>query len=403
MGAIWFIAGILGLIFLLLERLSAKSQQNNIAFIFAIMAAAILALSQGPNLGIDIPPIRALFYSAVPLSIAGAYFFWKISSQRKSLFILICIAVASAATSSVQRAYGTLNHSVRTNSTLTNEQQYLIETLQTDKTIGAVLIDDYNRRSASWLVLSGRPMMTRIAADLERQMNEAAQSSVRKALYENQLDYEKIYALGSLPEISHLLQKHSISWVTGIADSSAFAFAHNPILQEHAAGSDTTLYKIKNEAIACDTGSICEFLLRPSTLANDIGDDEDAFEHLEASIRTPQLSEPKTAGHTTYRETTSPLIPLKFNVGDYVQRLWISDASKKLNQPLAFAIILTRPVSGLAVETASGNRLQMKPTATNIITLQPGEAEIDDKGFITLTINNPTQQSIGIDVIALGL
>ncbi|HSX24400.1 MAG TPA: hypothetical protein VLG69_00310 [Candidatus Andersenbacteria bacterium] len=387
MGEVWFIAGIVGIVFLMIDK----------AYIFAAMAVALFALSQGPNFGIDIPPVRALFYSAVPLSIAGAYFFWKIGSQKKSLFIATTIIVIIATMSSVQRAYGALDHAVRTNSTLTSEQQYLINRLHTDKEAGGILIDDYDRRSASWLVLSEHPMMTRISSDLQTQMNEAGQSPVRNQLYMNQLDYEKIFALGSMPEINNLLLQHEFNWVTGVADSSENAFSHNPVLQEYATAGDIVVYKNTKQQVPCETGSLCEFLLRPSTLANDIGDDEDTFEHLEASIRTPRLSDPKNVGNTTYRETTSPIIPLEFNIGDYVQKIWASQSH------YMFAIKLVKPVSGLVLKTAHGKSIPLEANTINIITMQPEDVQIDDQGFVTFTIDNPRETPVDIDLIALGL
>ncbi len=396
MGTVWFFAGLFGLVLLLIQA-TRKRRTNPLHIIFCIMALAMFALSQGPNLGIDIPPIRALFYIAVPFSILGAYFFWSIAGRKKSLFAITIVIVLAATISSTQKAFGSISHSVRTNSTLTSDQQYVISRLAQDKSGMGILIDDYNKRSASWFVLSGHPMFTRISSDLQTQMNEAGQSAIRNNLYINQLDYEKIFALGSLPEIANLLAKHSVGYVTGIAGSSEFAFAHNPLLQEVNIADNAGIYKIKNTDSSCSADSLCDFLLKPTTLANDIGDDEDAFEHLEASIRTPELSDPKAIKHITYRQTSSPYIPLEFNVADYVQKIWPNDSE------LQFVIRLTAPVSGLSVIATSGEKISLSNEVQQAITLSPEQAHIDDRGFITLTIDNPMHKTIGIDLIALGL
>ena len=396
MGTVWFFAGLFGLV-LLVAQAAAKRQIHPIQIIFCVMTLAIFALSQGPNLGIDIPPIRALFYIAVPFSILGAYFFWSIAGSKKSLFVITALIVLITTISSTQKAFGSISHSVRTNSTLTGDQQYVITLLAEDKSNLGILIDDYNKRSASWFVLSGHPMFTRISSDLQTQMNEAGQSAIRNNLYINQLDYEKIFALGSLPEVGNLFAKHSIGYVTGVAGSSQFAFAHNPILETASIADNATIFKIKNSGAMCDSNSLCNFLLRPTTLANDIGDDEDTFEHLEASIRTPELSDPKAIKHITYRETSSPYIPLEFNVADYVQKIWPNDSK------LQFVIRLTAPVSGLSLITTSGEKIRLDNAAQDIVTLTREQVQIDDRGFITLTIDNPMHKTIGIDLIALGL
>jgi hypothetical protein len=396
MGAVWFSVGVLGLVIIAIESFH-KRRMNAMHIVFVSMAFALFALSQGPNIGIDIPPIRALFYSALPLSIAGAYFFWIVGSRRKSFFVLAAIIFVVSCGTSVQKAYATISHTTRTNSTLTPEEQTVIAALQKDTSSEGVVIDDYNRRSASWIVLSGHPMMTRILSELQTQMNEAGQSKVRNALYMNQLDYEKIFALGSMPEIGVLLEKHSLQYVTGIANSSQFAFAHNSILQAGSIADDMTLFKLHNTPPSCLAGSLCEFLLKPTTLANDIGDDEDTFEHLEVSIRTPQLSDPKVSKSVTYRETTSPYIPFEFNVADYVQKIWQQDS------PHTFVLKVTQPVSGLSLITSSGKKIALPVSDSMQIVLHADEVVIDDRGFITLTIDNPTHQRVGIDLVALGI
>ena len=244
-------------------------------------------------------------------------------------------------------------------------------------------------------------MFTRIAADLRQQMEEASQSKLRMQLYLRQLDFEKILSLGSLPEISNLLAKNEIRYITGIARTSDTALSHNKSLHPIAVSDDTTLYEVNDTDDAC-TSPECSFLLRSATLANDIGDEQDTFLHLMASIRSPRLSIPIEKDGRTYRESTAPQIPFLFNVGSYVSTLWDPNGTHHSETSLTFLLHLTKPVSGLTLVTPSGN-IHPLPAARNIsIQMFPDEAPIDDDGFITLTIQNPRSQRVGIDLVALG-
>ena len=401
MGEVWFYAGSIGILLLLFERKNGKPEKR-IAVLFGSATFAILLLSQGPLIGVDIPPVRALFYLAVPFSIGAAYIVSKslsgithaYSGKTRTFAIAVLIgAMVFGIGASPYKAYTSLSHTIRTNSTLTGEQVYLIEMLQA-KDSGGILIDDYNRRSASWLVLSGRPMFTRIAADLERQMEESMQSKLRYELYEHQLDYEKIIELGSMPIIADIAKRNNISAITGIANSSNTAFAHNSALSAKESAGDITMYEVNGNTDTACTSPECLFLLQRATLANDIGDEMDTFEHLQASVRSSRLSEPKAINNTTYRTTNAPVIPLKFNVGDYVRVLW--------NQDLQFMLFLARPVEGLALAGMGDKTITIPSQSHSIVEVPQELLAMDEKGFITLFILNPRRQDIPIDLIALG-
>lgn len=408
MGEVWFFSGIVGIVLMLWDaclsrRQAQRSDEHRRQVIaFASATATILLLSQGPAIGIDIPPVRALFYIVVPFSVGAAYFFGMLFLIKKRLsrvtLFFIIIAVCS---SSTYRAYATLSHDLRTNSTLTGEELGLIESLKREKS--AILIDDYNRRSASWLVLSDRPMFTRIAADLKQQMEEARQSPLRMQLYLKQLDFEKIFSLGSMPEITSLFAKHGIGAVTGIANSSQTAFMHNPYLLPIGFADDVTVYKATRMITDCPVFSECAFLLRSSTLANDIGDNQDTFEHLQASIRSARLSEPLVQGHMTYRETTASRIPIEFNVGDYVRAIWDPNKINRPEASLRMVIFFTKPYEGLSLRTPSGKTIPLPATKHATVELQQDAVQIDSRGFVTLTVINPRWEPIGIDLVALGL
>ncbi len=413
MGEFWFFSGLAGMLLMVVE-LRRKDSHFRQVFVFVFATFALFMLSRGPSIGIDIPPVRALFYLAVPFSVAAAYLFGKLfyvvtyaydGSLRQVARVGILLAIGIAVSSSTTSAFSTLSHTVRTNSTLTGEQLGLIGFMKNSlpkENPPAILIDDFNRKSASWLVLTDAPMYTRIAADLERQMDEAWQSKLRSTIYLRQLDYEKIFALGSIPHISSLFEKHNIGYVTGIDNSSKDAFAHNLLMNPIAVADDISVYEVQRAREAC-TSMECTFLLRPATLANDIGDLMDTFENLQASIRTPRLSEPLAEGRVTYRKATAPIIPLSFNVGDYVRVLWDPNGVGKPETSLTFMLWLTNPVEGLSLRTSTGEDFALPYTDRITVELSSDVVQITDKGFVLLSLINPRGEAVPIDLISLGL
>ncbi len=410
MGEVWFFVGVIGVVLMVVEA-RRKDAHHRQVIAFASACAALLVLSQGPAIGIDIPPVRALFYLAVPLSIGAAYFFGKLflaikhtynKRDERIAWAVLSLAIVLACGASTYKSYASLSHTVRTNSTLTGEQLGLIEQLRSTSGNSAVLIDDYNRRSASWLVLAGKPMFTRIAADIERQMNESSQGKLRRELYINQLDYEKIFALGSLPEIAALSERLGVGYVAGVQNISATAFDQNQLLQPMGNADDLILYTIKKSANICKENPECVFLTRSATLANDIGDTQDTFLHLMASVRSAQMSDPIIQHGTTYRNISASKIPLVFNVGNYVRALWDPNNIGRPETGLSFVLRLQEAVPGLSIVASSGERIALSREKNSTISLSPNMVRFDERGFITLTIDNPQRRIIGIDVIALG-
>lgn len=405
MGAVWFTLGLAGAI-LSLVAVSWRRHPASHVVAFSASSAILLALSQAPHFFIDIPPVRALFYIAVPFSITGAYFLTRAAGVwRSSLLparvgsVALVITALVGSFSSTSAAY-TLSHTVRTNATLLPEQLSLIDHVRSNAASGGVLIDDYNRRSASWLALAGQPMFTRIAADLAQIMAESRQSPQRHQLYLNQLDYEKIFSLGSQPSVVAVMAKHNISFVTGIETSSNDAFSQNPFLAESAAGKDIRLYKVVGDA---PPSGHTTWLLRPTTLVNDIGDREDTFRHLPASVRAPRLSDPMVRPALTYRTTTARYIPLQFNVGDYVAVLWDQDRTGQPDVDVELLLIFADiPEQPLILRTATGATYEV-PFDNSKVRLPAQEVPFDGAGFVTLTVENTTGQLVSLDMIALGL
>jgi hypothetical protein len=194
MGPVWFVLGIAGLV---LMSVHAYKNKHTPRWAFILGTGMLLLLSQGPRLFIDIPPVRALLYAIVPLSICAAYFVMHLryyvvrthSGFARAVFLGgLAVLVIVPAVSATTRAFATSNHAVASNSTLLPEQLHLAEFLAAQEGSGGVVVDDYNRRSASWLALSGKPMFTRVGAEIQRQMDEAHQSPVRMEIYLRQLE-----------------------------------------------------------------------------------------------------------------------------------------------------------------------------------------------------------------------
>ncbi len=408
LGYWWVFGGVAGGVLMAYHFWPWRLHAPQIAFLLS--TSTLLLLSQGPRLGIDIPPVRALFYSVWPLSILVSYFFASVVTAMRTAWprwqhaalaanVVIVIGIAGQSLVAAQPA----PHTARTNSTLLAEYLSMNEQLAQKLPRAHVLIDDYNRRSSSWLLLSGHGMYTRIAADIRTHMGEESQSPLRRQLYERQLDFEKIFSLGSFPEIIPLLSDTDTRWITGISGSSRTAFAANPYLKPIAVAADVTLFEKRetsNVPIASDADSL--WLLMPTTLANDIGDEEDTFEHLPASVRASRLSTPQQSGSQTYRVTSAPIIPLRFNIRDYVRPLLNPQHRSSPDTAFEFMIRLTAAPHQLYLQTVTGQTILLERTSQRI-RLEPGELAFDADGFITLTLRNPTQALVGIDLIALGL
>lgn len=396
LGTTWFLLGIGGLIIVLSKVRSSRYM------LFMLYPVSILALSQGPRMYLDIPPVRALLTVVVPLSICGSlcvvYLITSASHRKITAFVYATIILIMSVVS-VSHSYSSSSTALSTNSTVTPQLIKLAKAISIEHSPNVVLIDDYNKRAASWLVLSGNPMVTRIAADIRQQMRESIQSEQRSQIYRNLLDYEKIFALGSNPIIVNLLNRHLIGYVTGIQDTSETSFSNNPALKEFAREDTVILFK-PIQRIPPPT-DLDEWLLRSTTLANDIGDKEDSFKHLQASVRTPRLGAPMISENTTYRTTTSARIPIVFNVGAYTQVLWDGDDNALPDGRLQFVIKELNKSRELSVELDTG--AQFTPGPDGFYEIPGSVVPIDEKGFITLTLLNPDEFPIDIDLVALGL
>ena len=417
MGTIWFLLGFVGVLWFISRQFLKKPCLLQQAFL--ITTIALLALSQGPRIFVDIPPIRALLYSVVPLSITATYIIiilWKKISiitkppLRILLSLLLVTIIVTPSYLSTAKAY-ILSHQTRTNSSLLSEHFSVIFYLKnfSSSPSKAILIDDYNRRSSSWILLSDQPTYSRLSSNIKRAMDEMSQSSIRRQIYLKHLDFEKIFSLGSFPEITQLLAKHNIEHIAGVDKSSYTAFSHNPALHEATRGGDLTVFKrssplIDNEphdqfyALPKTTSS---WLLKSSTLANDIGDPEDTYKHLPASLLATRLSAPKANRNITYRTTSAPFIPISFNVNSYVSALWDQDNSGHPDSSLQL-VIKTINSASFSIKISDSFTTIISGDGTPV-TIPSAHVNLDQDDLVTFIILNPTQQQIDFDLIALGL
>lgn len=405
LGAVWLLVSLAGLILIYyLDR-------RRVATAFVFSTLILLILSQAPRFGLDIPPVRALFYTVVPLSVSAAIFlarvvlhlFQRRSFWLSSLAIIFLLVVFIPTITAVSRAFD-LSHTVRTNSTLLPAHWPLITFLQTQTDDAAVLYDDYNRRSSSWFIMAKHPIFSRLSSELKVQMAEARQSPVRADMYLKQLDFEKIYMLGSRPEITSLLTKYNIHWLLGVNNSSAPAFSSNPALHSVLTGSDLTLFApaIPAADVSFASSDYATWLLRPTTLVNDLGDPEDDFLHLPASLRSTRLSSPQSRDGVTYRLTTAPLIPLYFNVNDYAAVLWDQDGDGFADNPIQLSISTLDGQGEFTVLYGANGSLTVPANGTPA-TVPPRSFNLIANPYLVFVIDNPHQQPISLDLIALGL
>lgn len=403
LGPVWFGLGIAGF---LLFTISTWKFQSTTRWSFIAATLVVLVLSQGPRIFLDIPPVRALLYAVVPLSIYAAYaIMWmrhyidriSVGAIRGLLLIGLALLTTLPMIASVRNAFAGSNITASTNSTLTADHLVALKVISSRST--GVLIDDRGRRADSWLILGGQPMFTRLTSDIRRLMAESAQSGIRRNLYLRQLEFEKIYMLGSHPIAAYSIsQQENLGVVAGVIGSSYGAFSHNPALHEISRAGQTVFFAPRVAQYM--PSELDMWLLRTSTLVNDIGDREDTLQHLPISLRSPRVSDPQFDGIQTFRTTTSPIIPVEFNTGDYVERLWNQESTSYPDTDLELLITTVFGGERLQVATAAGVVHELTPG--KLLTLPAHEVSLEN-GVARLEILNPTQELVGIDMIALGL
>lgn len=403
LGLPWLAICLTGVILL---GVTGFRRRSALPIYIAAACLVLLALSQAPRWYVDIPPVRALFYIVLPFSVAGtaAIFLLVKKLPGKILPATMMLALFLAGLNAAANAFN-FSHSTRTNSTLTHDINSILSELKALPGNRAVLTDDYNQRSTSWLLLAEHPSYARTASDIATLMAESGQSAQRYQLYLNQLDFEKIFNLASWTEVQPLMRKHNIGWVTGIKGANDSGLAQNIALTPTISAGAVTLFEslsMSKDFDCADGWSVCAWVVKPSTLANDIGDNEDTLEHLPASVRASRLSAPRTGDFITWRSTTAPIIPLEFNVGNYVLPLWHVTPGQLIDFDMDFYVSLINTPEHLALSVNGKSALPI-PLGGGGLRIPAGTFNVDDRGFVTLNLLNPDRQEVRLDLIALGL
>lgn len=418
-GATIFLFGLAGL---LATYFFKKERKNILRVLLATFCFVFLLLGQGANLFVDIPSARTLFYACLPLSIFAGLFLAEIIAfktkiadspsftihQPLIIIIAITIAIATQANSTSQQLTAT-NHATRVNATLTPETQemltFLKQTANPDKKEN-FLIDDWNRRRLTWGILSPFNMVTRIGGDFGLIGQESGQSPLRKRLYETGLDYEKIFMLGNNPIVANLLEKQNIKLIGTAPDASADTFKYNPYLISRYTNTETTIFSFQAPSPNTAKDSEADFLLLPSTIANELGDSEDTKAYSAVSITATRISDPLSRDDRALREIQSVDGKIHLNVGNYVKPLWDPKGSGTIDLPLKLLLRYQNNGAEIIIKFKNSEVANIITTKDNKYTDQaviipPKTLDYNDKGFINLDLNIKHGPFV-LDLIAIG-
>lgn len=410
-GVTFFLLGLSGLITV---YCFSENRKNISRILLATFALVFLLLSQGANLFVDIPSARTLFYACIPLAIFAGIFLAEIIAigknkiGRSSFIILaITIAISTHANATIQQLAAT-NHSTRVNASLTSDTLDMLAFLKNfpaDKKTN-FLVDDWNRRRLTWGILSPLNMVARIGGDFGVIGKESGQSALRKRLYDTGLDYEKIFMLGNNPIVANLLEKHNIKLIGTAADASADTFKYNPYLSSVYTNTETTIYAFQPPPAGTPKDSEADFLLRPGTIANELGDSEDTQAYSAVSVNATRLTDPIYRNDRTLREIQSADGTIRLNVGTYVGPLWDPTNTGKINLPLKLLIRLQE--NGVtALLYSNGQEVANLETEKNnkysdkAFIIPAGTLSYNNKGFIELKLvikHGP----LVLDLVAVG-
>ncbi|MDP3685891.1 MAG: hypothetical protein Q8R32_03605 [bacterium] len=330
----------------------------------------VFLASQGPRWLLDIPSARTLFYLATPLAVVAAAALVRATERIRLLWprsapVLVpaVLALALAPTVGIplnaarqgldaptSGITGLTNHQHPRNTTLTPETLALLDFLNqhppvcsdsahSDSANPAPCADALlvTSRRGTWTLLSPYRMFARVGSDIAVTAGEVRQSAQRRTQYETLLDFEKIVTLGSSPVIRPLLERHRIALLLGKNGLTTEVFRQNPLLEPVFATAETTLFRVR-EGTGVPHGSSAdpdaEFLLSRATLANDVGDPEDAFVHLPLPVFAPQTSDSREMSGRTIREFQSREIRLQLNAGRYIPSFWDGNGDHAVDRPI---------------------------------------------------------------------
>lgn len=330
----------------------------------------VLLVSQGPQWFLDIPSARTVFYLATPLAVVAAVAVlrtresigahWPRSAPvlvPATLALMLAPTVGIPLNAALQGLdaptsgiAGLTNHRHPRNTTLTPETLALLDFLNQHPPICSGSAHDDSAtpapcadallvtpRRGTWTLLSPYRMFARVGSDIAVTAGEIQQSAQRREQYETLLDFEKIVTFGSSPVIRPLLERHRIALLLGKNGLTTEVFRQNPLLEPVFATAEVTLFRIREDTdVPYESGADpdAEFLLSRTTLVNDIGDPEDALEHLPLPVFAPHMSDPQEMSGRTVREFRSREIRVQLNVGRYLPSLWDGNGDRVADQPV---------------------------------------------------------------------
>ncbi len=409
-GITLFFFGIFGMV------LAIKKKRTSLpVLVISAVTLTILFLGQGPYFFVDIPSARTIFFAALPLAVFCAVFLDNLTTVigdtlkygKYFATILLTVIFASLANSAALQAEN-IDHQSRVNASLTEDTLGMINFLRSNppKEFKNFLIDDWNRRRLTWAILSPYNMVTRIGGDLRVIGDEAKQSDLRKKLYESSLDYEKIFMLGNSPLVKRLLDKYQIALVGSSIGSTGDVFQTSPLFKKTYSNGETVIYAYKTSSQFIPDPE-AEFLLKHSTLANDVGDSEDILPHTAISLAAARISDPEIENNRTTRTIQGTDGTIRINVGTYVLPLWDEDGNTKVESPVRILIrIKNNGVEG----SFSYNNKELTDFETPkdngstdiVVDMPAGSLSYDEKGFININMNFK-KYPLTIDLVAAGL
>ncbi len=136
-----------------------------------------------------------------------------------------------------------------------------------------------------------------------------------------------------------------------------------------------------------------------------MGDREDVLPHSAVSIAATRITDPQREGQVTSRTIGSEGSALRVNVRSYIQPLWDPDGDGRMNVPLRLVLLLAGTGKRITIRGTDGvdHHITIPQTGrieTAILDFPGGSQILDERGFLTITMNSTTP--LTIDLLAIG-
>jgi hypothetical protein len=203
-----------------------------------------------------------------------------------------------------------------------------------------------------------------------------------------------------------LLEKQNIKLIGSATDASADTFKYNPYLTPVFTNTETTIYAFQPPAPGTAKDNEADFLLLPTTIANDLGDAEDTQAYSAISINATRISDPIFRDSRTLREIQSVDGTIRLNVGNYVAPVWHKDNANNISTPLKLLMRLQNNGAETTIkfndkEITTFNTPKDEKFSDVAINLPGGTLNYNNKGFVNLTLTIKHGPLVA-DLIAIG-